>query len=154
MDGVEEEGAVWRPEAVSYPRTGFKPGDALLPPDALSGASPFAAHDLPPVVEGLTALGREGERLFQKNCAFCHAADGTGRNWIGTFLQPPARNLTDPSVMGAMTRERLAATIRRGLPGTSMPAWGAVLDEGQIEALVEYVGRAFHPLANSLEAAD
>jgi hypothetical protein len=30
-----------------------------------------------------------------------------------------------------------------------MPAWKAVLDEGQIDALIRYISRAFHPVAGS-----
>jgi cytochrome c oxidase cbb3-type subunit 3 len=87
-----------------------------------------------------------GERLFQENCAFCHAADGTGKNWIGSFLEPRPRDLTDKAFMSGMTRERLAQTIRDGLPGTSMPAWKSVLTADEIDALVAYIHRAFHPL--------
>jgi cytochrome c oxidase cbb3-type subunit 3 len=40
----------------------------------------------------------------------------------------------------------LSATIREGLPGTSMPAWKNVLNGKQIAAIVAYVGKAFYPL--------
>jgi cytochrome c oxidase cbb3-type subunit 3 len=95
-----------------------------------------------------TGAEREGERLFQNNCAFCHAADGTGRNWIGTFLDPSPRDLTDSDFMSALTRERLHEAIRRGVPGTSMPAWGSVLAKQEIEAIVAYIHRVFHPVAD------
>ena len=146
--GAEGERVVWEPRALSYPRLGFRPGDAGRISDAVTGASPYARHDIAPVVSDLSADERRGEHLFQINCAFCHAADGTGRNWIGTFLQPSPRDLTDPEYMGAMTRERLGEVISRGLPGTSMPAWGSVLTEEDIQAIVAYVHRVLHPLAN------
>jgi cytochrome c oxidase cbb3-type subunit 3 len=41
----------------------------------------------------------------------------------------------------------LRTVIREGLPGTSMPAWKSVFSEQQIEDVISYVGRAFHPLA-------
>lgn len=141
----------WEPLAVSYPRPGFSPGDSLLPADAWSGATPFARHDVAPVLDALTELEREGEALYQANCAFCHAADGTGRNWIGSFLNPHPRDLTDQGFMGGMTAERLTQAIRNGLPGTSMPAWGGVLDEHQTGALVAYIRRAFHPLSGAAD---
>ena len=144
---VEDEGGVWDPQAVSYPRLGFRPGDALLPPDAVSGASPFAYHEAPPDPRGLSGQAAEGGKLFQANCAFCHGADGSGRNWIGAFLEPHARDLTDAGFMSGMTRERLRRVIREGLTGTSMPAWGSVLDERQIEAVAQYIHEAIHPLA-------
>ncbi|ROR29062.1 c-type cytochrome [Inmirania thermothiophila] len=139
---VQDPGPLWETEAVSFPRAGY----SHRAPDALSGATPFARHDIPPRIEGLTPLEREGERIYQANCAFCHAADGTARNWIGTFLEPHPRDLTDPEAMAGMTRARLRRVIREGLPGTSMPAWGRVLDAGQIEAVIAYISRAFHPI--------
>jgi cytochrome c oxidase cbb3-type subunit 3 len=48
-----------------------------------------------------------------------------------------------------MTRERLAAAIRDGLPGTSMPAWRHVLSDAQIHEIVEYIDRVFYTLSIS-----
>ncbi|MBF0283556.1 MAG: cytochrome c [Magnetococcales bacterium] len=96
---------------------------------------------------GLTASEQRGEALYQANCAFCHAADGTGRNWIGSFLEPHPRDLTQPEFMGGMPPGRLKQVIREGLPGTSMPAWGGVLSADQINDVTEYIARVFHPLA-------
>ncbi len=136
----------WEPEAVSYPRAGFKTGDFLEPVDAVSGATPYARHDRAPIFSDLDPAQRRGEVLFQQNCAFCHAADGTGKNWIGTFMIPHPRDLTSREAMHAMTAERLREVIRTGLPGTSMPAWGGVLAPDEIEAIVRYIDRAFHPV--------
>ena len=140
---VTNEGRHWEARPLSYPRNQYAPGE---PVDATASASPYARHELPPKLEGLTSGERRGEKLFQDNCAFCHAADGTGRNWIGSFLQPHPRDLTDPAHMGAMTRARLRGVIRDGLPGTSLPAWKSVLGDTQIEAVIAYVARAFHPV--------
>jgi cytochrome c oxidase cbb3-type subunit 3 len=87
-----------------------------------------------------------GEKLFQENCAFCHAADGTGRNWIGSFLEPHPRDLTSNAFMSSQTPKSLAKVIRDGLPDTSMPAWKSVLTETDIQAVIAYIARAFHPL--------
>lgn len=144
---TREQAVLWEPQALSYPRPGFSPGDHAEPSDALSGATPFARHEIAPPLRDPTPLQAEGERLFQANCAFCHGADGSGRNWIGTFLQPRPRDLTDAEFMRGMTDERLHRVIREGLPGTSMPAWQQVLEAGQIDALVAYIRRVFHPLS-------
>lgn len=138
-------GIHWSSEAVSYPRTGFATGQFLEPPDAYSGATSFTKHDVAPVLADATAEERLGEALFQQNCAFCHAADGTGKNWIGTFMLPHPRNLTSHDAMSGMTMERLGNVIRDGIPGTSMPAWGAVLDDSQIHDIVSYIRKAFFP---------
>jgi cytochrome c oxidase cbb3-type subunit 3 len=156
----------WESRAVSYPRNQFSPGDNLgtknnsastnknslaandgTSVDATASATPYALHDRPPKLNGLTETEARGEGLFQKNCAFCHAADGTARNWIGSFMEPHPRDLTKSPVMDSMTRARLRTVIREGLPGTSMPAWKSVFSEQQIEDVISYVGRAFHPLA-------
>ncbi len=138
----------WEAEAVSYPRTGFATGDFLDPPDAQSGATTFARHDIAPKLDTAGIDVRRGEALYQANCAFCHAADGTGKNWIGTFMIPHPRDLTSATAMAAMTPERLTQVIERGLPGTSMPAWGSVLSDSQIHSIVRYIDAAFHPLAD------
>jgi cytochrome c oxidase cbb3-type subunit 3 len=101
-------------------------------------------HDVSPSVAGLNAQERHGEIVYQKNCAFCHAADGTGRNWSGAFLEPHPRDLTDPKAMAGMTREKLVSAIRDGAPGTSMPAWKSVLEDKDIVAVAAYVHRVFH----------
>ena len=147
---VTDEGAIWDARAVSYPRNQYthRQGEQAqnTDVDSLSGASPFASHDQAPVLEQVSDQVREGEQLFQANCAFCHAADGTGKNWIGSFLEPHPRNLTDPVNMKSMTRDRLRYVIREGLPGTTMPAWRSVLTVKQIENIIDYIDKAFHPI--------
>ena len=138
---------IWEARPLSYPRNNYSHTD---PPeiDAMSSASPYRLHDTPPQIANMTPLELRGEKLFQNNCAFCHDADGTGKNWIGSFLESHPRNLRDPAFMATMTRTRLAATIREGLPNTSMPAWKAVFSADDINAVVTYIAKAFHPLAD------
>lgn len=143
---VNDPGLPWAAQAVSYPRRHYSHRDDA-PLDATSGATPYAVHDIAPQLSDLTPLERRGEELFQHNCAFCHGADGTGKNWIGTFLEPHPRDLTSPAFMATMSKRRLRQVIRDGLPGTTMPAWQSVLTEEEITALIAYVGRAFHPPA-------
>ena len=137
-----DPGDAWSKQSISYPRNNFSYSEI----DAVSGASIYARHDIPPPVSELSAAAAAGKMLWQENCAFCHAADGTGENWIGSFLEPKPRNLTDSDFMRGMSRELLLARIRDGLPGTSMPAWKDVLDDGQIRQIISYIDAAFHPL--------
>lgn len=148
---VSEPGQAWESHALSYPRNGFVPGDSQAV-DTISGASPYHLHDKTPQLIDLSAQELRGQTVFQDNCAFCHAADGTGRNWIGSFLQPHPRDLTEPTFMSTMTHERLAGVIREGLPGTSMPAWKSVLSQSQIQAVIAYISKVFHPLASAIPA--
>jgi len=134
----------WDTRPLSYPRNNFS---FSAPVDASGSASPYAMHDRKPVIKGLTKSERHGEKLFQANCAFCHAADGTGKNWIGSFLEPHPRNLRDPAFMSSITREHFISVVSNGLENTSMPAWKNVLGKNEIQAIADYVNRAFHPLA-------
>jgi cytochrome c oxidase cbb3-type subunit 3 len=142
---VRDPGAPWDSRPLSYPRNGFVPGDDKL--DAVASATPYHLHDKGPLLAGLTPSERRGEKLFQDNCSFCHGGDGTGKNWIGAFLEPHPRDLTSAGAMAGMTRARLTGVIREGLPETSMPAWKSVLSAADIEAVADYIHRAFHPLA-------
>ncbi|MBK8767596.1 MAG: cytochrome c [Burkholderiaceae bacterium] len=86
---------------------------------------------------------RRGERVFQRNCAHCHAADGTGRNWIGSFLDPHPPDFTRQDMAPRLIAARVADVTRDGLPGSSMPAWRSVLSARDIAAVSAYVERAF-----------
>jgi cytochrome c oxidase cbb3-type subunit 3 len=132
---------------------GFEPGQPNTPPvDAVSSASVYAKHEVVPRVVGLNAQQRRGEALFQANCAFCHGGDGTGKNWIGQFMEPKARDLTAYSAQ-AMPPQRLRQVIREGLPGSSMPAWQAVLKPAEIDAVGAYVERVlFRPAPDNAHA--
>jgi len=151
---VRDEGPAWAARPVSYPRMGFVPGQPNVPPtiDAVTGASVYARQERPPQVAGLDAQQRRGERLFQDNCAFCHGGSGTGRNWIGQFMEPKARDLTQYT-SATMPRVLLRQRIREGLPDTSMPAWKDVLAPADIEAVAAYVERAMFRDGAALTAA-
>jgi cytochrome c oxidase cbb3-type subunit 3 len=139
---VQDEGPAWSARPLSYPRMGFVPGQPNTPPvDAVSSASVYAKHEVAPQIDGLTALQQRGQALFQANCAFCHGADGTGKNWIGQFMQPKARDLTQYTPQ-TMPVARLRQVVRDGLEGTSMPAWKDVLAPAEIDAVGAYVVRA------------
>lgn len=140
---VTDEGPAWSSRPVSFPRMGFVPGQAqAAPPDVVSSASVYAKHEVVPRVKGLSPQLRRGETLFQANCAFCHGGDGTGKNWIGQFMEPKARDLTAYTAK-SLPPARLRQVIREGLPDTSMPAWQHVLKPAEIDAIAAYVTRVF-----------
>lgn len=143
------EALIFESRPVSSPRSGYshRLTGALLRSedmDSVSSASPYARHDQKPSLSDLSAQEQEGEALFQNNCAFCHAADGTGKGWIGQFLQPHARDLTTPALHRRLDAEGLRQTILNGVQGTTMPAWRDVLSTQQIDAVVAYVLKAFY----------
>ncbi len=142
---VENEGDAWNSLPVSFPRSGYS--HRMEAADAVSSATPYSKHDSPPTTLGLSEQQLQGAILFQENCEFCHAADGTGKNWIGSFMRPPARNLTDAKLMAGATQAHLERVIADGLPETSMPAWRHVLNDTQISAIADYVLQVFVPPA-------
>jgi cytochrome c oxidase cbb3-type subunit 3 len=137
---VSNEGAIWESRPLSFPRNGYSHRAPKV--DAESGASPYAVHDRAPIVADLTPIEQQGQELFQKNCAFCHAADGTGRNWIGSFLDAHPRDLTGVRV-AVSTTAQLVAVVSSGIKDTTMPAWKSVLTADQIRAVVAYLQRVF-----------
>ncbi len=93
--------------------------------------------------EGLTGSERHGRQVYLDNCAFCHADDGTGRHWIGRFLEPNPRDLNNPLFAAVADRARVLDVILNGRPATSMPAWRDVLDARQVEDLMAWLYRRF-----------
>ena len=138
---VTHEGPVWETRALSYPRRHYS-HRYPQPIDGVTSATPHTLHEQKPSVPDLSAAERRGELLFQQNCAFCHAADGTGRNWIGSFLEPHPRDLTSQRLAN-MEPKAISAAIEQGLPGTSMPAWGTVLSQREIRDITAYIRKAF-----------
>jgi cytochrome c oxidase cbb3-type subunit 3 len=131
----------WELRAVSFPRDHFSHRESST--DLISGASPYAKHDVPPDPAGLSDLALAGRPLYQDNCAFCHAADGTGRNWIGSFLEPRPRDFTDPGFLLLADAAAMEQRVLHGIPGTSMPAWRDVLEAGEIAAILAYIRESF-----------
>jgi len=135
------EAIVMEPRPVSYPRAHYSHRDTAV--DLVSAASPYARHDVAPATAGLSEPALAGRKTYQQNCAFCHAADGTGRNWIGSFLEPHPQDFTAPDFALACDAGAMARRIGNGVAGTSMPAWRDVLAQREIERVVAYVREAF-----------
>jgi len=134
---------IWRSFPLSWPRNGYshKQRKAI---DDLSHASPYAVHEKKSAYTPKNKLQALGEQIFDKNCVFCHAADGSGKNWVGQFLQPQARNFTTQPLQEMFTKETLSQKIANGVNGSAMPAWRYVLNEKQITAIVEYMWDRFN----------
>jgi mono/diheme cytochrome c family protein len=83
---------------------------------------------LPALACAQDMIGR-GADIFAKSCAtgYCHAAKGGSG---GTAPRLAARGFTE---------EYISQTVRRGIPGTAMPAFGTVLARGELFAVVAYV---------------
>jgi len=96
-------------------------------------------------------IGREerlerAARAYAGACAACHGTTGRGDGPGAADLVPPPRDFTTggfrfrSTPSGAPPRnEDLVRTIREGLPGSSMPAFGGLLADEQIAELAELV---------------
>lgn len=100
-------------------------------------------HDVAPVIEAPTLSERQGAELYTAACAECHAADGTGRNWIGKFLQPNPPDFTASAFGRDFSLAEFARTTLEPPAGTSMPSFRGVLSETEAGAIADYVRRAF-----------
>lgn len=82
---------------------------------------------------GISGDPNQGAVLFDQNCVVCHGPDGQGR--VGATL---AKDW--PSIRPDLL---VKATIQRGIPGSTMPAWGqengGPLVEEEINNLVAYI---------------
>jgi cytochrome c oxidase cbb3-type subunit 3 len=71
-----------------------------------------------------------GRTVFLARCASCHTEDGRG------LIGP---NLTDDFQIHGHTRMDIFATVKKGVPGTAMLAWGEQLPPGDVIAVSAFV---------------
>ena len=100
-------------------------------------------HDVAPEIADLTPAETEGRLLYRSACAQCHAADGTGKNWIGRFLNPSPADFSTPQFRALLSSDAFAERTLRAPDGASMPSFEHVLSREQIEAIAAYARRAF-----------
>jgi len=85
-----------------------------------------------------------GEETYKALCARCHGEKGDGNGKVAWYIDPSPRDFTKKSFMSTKPRERFLESIREGVPGTSMPAWGKVIGDEQSGAALDYVMQAFN----------
>jgi mono/diheme cytochrome c family protein len=92
-------------------------------------------------------LVKQGQRVFEDNCADCHRLNGKGLP--GTF---PAHD-GNPFVAGAPGP--VIATVLNGRKGTlgQMPTWKDTLDDQQIAAVITYIRQAWSNRATPVTPA-
>jgi mono/diheme cytochrome c family protein len=81
------------------------------------------------------------ERLYVRFCAECHGTDGRGSWRAALFLIRPG-DLTDPARLAGTPDRYLFDVIKHGgapIGRPGMPAFGAQLDDTDIELLAAYV---------------
>jgi len=131
--------------------TGLALTIALLPPRPgiaqapAPGAEPLPVTLTPSTTRAATpALLELGRRVYARQCAACHGADGRGDGDAAYLLYPKPRDFVAARYRLVSTWERvptdedLLRTISRGMPGSAMPSWGH-LSEVERWGLVHYV---------------
>jgi len=111
---------------------------------ALLAGLAFAAQE--PAERELPEELKQAHVTFVELCAPCHGVRGDGK---GTAkLDRPARSFADGGFSFGNTSEALSRTLRSGIPGTPMPAFGGqVSDERLLELarLVQFLGPGGEP---------
>jgi mono/diheme cytochrome c family protein len=106
----------------------------------LSSSQPSSTQ---PGAVGDPSLAR-GMQLYVKQCAACHGAQGLGDGSAAYLLYPKPRDFSQgvfrltSTKSGLPTDDDLLQTLRRGMPGSAMPAWGW-MPESDLRALVAAV---------------
>ncbi len=92
----------------------------------------------------------EGKKLYNGLCSPCHGIKGDGKGFAHAFTWPKPRDFTfsifkfsstpsgDPP-----TDEDMIKVIKKGTPGTSMPAWEEILSAEKTMLVLEYIKEEF-----------
>ncbi len=104
----------------------------------LALAAAFAA----PLAAGCTGAGSsagdiDGQALYEELCARCHGPDGEPTPSM--VAQHGVRDLTEPTVQAEMTDDEIHEQVIRGSRNHQMPAFGGVVSDEEIEAVIRHV---------------
>jgi mono/diheme cytochrome c family protein len=111
---------------------------SLMPPYPLP-ADTFESMTAYLLTRPVPPVPADPAQQFAALCARCHGEKGQGDGTIAAYIDPAPRDLTKTAFMRTKTHERLLASVRNGVPGTSMAPWGRVLGEAGSAALVDHV---------------
>jgi cytochrome c oxidase cbb3-type subunit III len=78
-----------------------------------------------------------GKTVYESNCSACHQKDGAGMGGAlgADFVNDPTRK--------AKSDAELFASIRDGVPNTTMIAWGALLKDQERADALAYIRTTF-----------
>ncbi len=85
-----------------------------------------------------------GAALYQRHCSVCHGADGDAKTPVASLLLPRPTPFREglfklvSTTNGMPTDDDLVRTLRRGMPGSTMMAWGWMPDD-DLRALAQEV---------------
>ena len=117
-------------------------------PDSIMPAFRFPGDDFRAISAYLLSLktpppAMAGAETYKALCSRCHGEKGDGQGPVTNYIDPAPRDFTKASFMTSKPRERFLDSIRKGVPGTSMPPWGHVLQDSQAGDVLTYVQQTF-----------
>jgi mono/diheme cytochrome c family protein len=125
----------------------FKDPRSLVP-DSIMPTFAFPESDFKAMSAYLMTLNKvpafnSNQEIYQGLCMRCHGDKGDGHGMIATYLDPYPRDFTNVGFMNSKPEERFVDSVKNGVGGTSMPAWGKVLNDQQIKGVLSYINEAF-----------
>lgn len=78
-----------------------------------------------------------GQKIYKKNCAMCHGADGAGDGPMGKMLKPQPPSFADAERMAERPDEALVTRIKEGKK--PMPSYEGRLSEDQIQDILAFI---------------
>ncbi len=95
----------------------------------------------PPTARASSSDAEAGKTTYQNLCLSCHGETGKGDGPAGKYLTPKPADLSE--VVKERDEDYLVKIIKEGGAAVgkspSMPAWGAQLDEDEIENVISYI---------------
>jgi mono/diheme cytochrome c family protein len=89
---------------------------------------------------------KRGEKIYSRECVDCHGETGNGAGFLADGFDVKPRDFRQAKYKFRSTLYRalptmsdIERTVRDGVPGTSMPAWGQFLADGEIGDVARYL---------------
>lgn len=118
---------------------------SIIDEEAFASALAYIpALTYPPELPGSSMAGRTN---FILRCQGCHGTNGQGNGPGAEVLEISPANFTQDSLLVARDFESVFQKVRTGgggVHGSSMPAWGVMLSDGDVWDLVAYIS-TFRP---------
>jgi mono/diheme cytochrome c family protein len=92
------------------------------------------------VAGAVTVRAADAKENWEKNCTKCHGPDGKGKTKMGEKLA--LKDYSDAKVQDSLKDDAMTKAIKDGVKDgekTKMKAFGDVLSDDEIKALVKYV---------------
>ena len=92
------------------------------------------------IAGAVSVRAADAKENWDKNCAKCHGPDGKGKTKMGEKMG--VKDYTDAKVQEGLKDDAMTKAIKEGVKDgdtTKMKAFGDVLSDDEVKALVKYV---------------